>query len=89
MDGLAATRAIRELERERGAVPIAIIALTANSLPHDAAMSREAGCNFHLSKPFSKIQLLRALNEYTPHGTPAAPAPSYLAGERLTEVSPS
>ncbi len=64
MDGLTATRAIRAIEQERGAIPLPIIALTANALPQDVTMSREAGCDYHLSKPISKRDLLRAIGEY-------------------------
>jgi CheY-like chemotaxis protein len=62
MDGLSATRAIRALERQRGkAHCIPVIALTANARPQDVAMSHQAGCDDHLSKPISKRNLLRAI----------------------------
>ena len=64
MDGLTATRAIREIERQRGLVPIPIIALTANARAEDAKMSEEAGCTAHLSKPISKHRLICALEEH-------------------------
>ena len=64
MDGLAATRAIRAIEQERGDVPIPVIALTANAGPRHVEMSREAGCNHHLSKPISKHDLLRVIEEF-------------------------
>jgi signal transduction histidine kinase/two-component SAPR family response regulator len=64
MDGLAATRAIRALERERGAPSIPIIALTANASLPAIEMSRDAGCNAHLSKPISKLELLSAIEKY-------------------------
>jgi DNA-binding NarL/FixJ family response regulator len=63
MDGLNATRTIRAIERERGLVPVAIVALTANTSPHDVEMSAAAGCNDHLSKPISKRKLLSAIAE--------------------------
>jgi PAS domain S-box-containing protein len=65
-DGLTATRAIRALERERQTSPIPIIALTANARPQDVELSRDAGCNEHLSKPISKQTLLGAINSYEP-----------------------
>jgi len=83
MDGLSATRAIREAEQERGLRPIPVIALTASARPEDISKSQQAGCNAHLSKPVSKRQLLDALSEYvqtasdTPGGgvnRPAQPA---------------
>ncbi|HEY3826485.1 MAG TPA: ATP-binding protein [Bryobacteraceae bacterium] len=64
MDGLSATRAIRLIEAEQGAAPIPIVALTANARPQDVEMSRQAGCNAHLSKPISKAKLLEAIEEY-------------------------
>jgi signal transduction histidine kinase/CheY-like chemotaxis protein len=64
MDGLAATRAIRAVERERGADSTPIIALTASARPQDVEMSRNAGCDTHLSKPISKQKLLSVIEQY-------------------------
>ena len=64
MDGISATRAIRTLERERGAAALPIIALTANARPRDVEMSHHAGCTDHLSKPISKHKLLSVLGQY-------------------------
>ncbi len=64
MDGLAATRAIRRLEQERGLPRTPIIALTANARLEDIEASREAGCDAHLSKPLSKSNLLETLGQY-------------------------
>ncbi len=50
MDGLAATKAIRTMERE-DARTIPIIALTANAFDEDVQRSMQAGLNAHLSKP--------------------------------------
>jgi CheY-like chemotaxis protein len=66
MDGLDATRAIREIEGLKGSARIPIIALTANARAEDVKLSNEAGCDAHLSKPISKERLLRALAEYGP-----------------------
>ena len=63
MDGLAATRAIRARERQRGTASIPIVALTANASLLDIERSRDAGCNAHLSKPVSKIGLLSTIRE--------------------------
>ena len=66
MDGLAATRAIRAIERERGAEAIPIIALTASARKEDIALSLQAGCSAHLSKPFSVDELWDALQAFLP-----------------------
>ena len=50
MDGLTATRAIRELDHA-DAKTIPIIAMTANALDDDVERSFDAGMNAHLSKP--------------------------------------
>ncbi|MEP6715473.1 MAG: PAS domain S-box protein [Terriglobia bacterium] len=65
VDGFTAVRRIRELERQSGATPLPIVALSANARPVDVEMSLEAGCNGHLSKPISKRVLMRALDHYT------------------------
>ncbi len=64
MDGLTATRAIRALERAQGVRAIPIIAMTANASPQDVDRSTEAGCTAHLSKPVSKVELLRAIEQH-------------------------
>ena len=56
MDGLTATRKIRELNHPARDVPI--IAMTANVLPHQVKMFGEAGMNGHAAKPFKKGELL-------------------------------
>ncbi len=72
MDGLAATRAIRTIEHQRGGGPIPIIALTANAGPRHVEMSREAGCSYHLSKPISKHELVRVIGESLRRSEPVA-----------------
>ena len=65
MDGHAATRAIREWERERGAAATPIIALTAHALKEDAQRSIDAGCNGHITKPLKRERLMEVINEFT------------------------
>ena len=50
MDGLEATKAIREMDRS-DAREIPIVALTANAFDEDVQRSMQAGLNAHLSKP--------------------------------------
>jgi PAS domain S-box-containing protein len=61
LDGLSATRAIRELEAREGRRRTTIIALTASALDEAVRQSIEAGCDSHLSKPVRKETLLKAL----------------------------
>jgi signal transduction histidine kinase len=81
MDGLAATRAIRALERERGADPIPILALTADASLEDIERSSEAGCDAHLSKPISKLELLNAIEKYR-----RQPKPEMAPGRRSEAI---
>lgn len=62
MDGLAATEAIRKLERE-DAHRIPIIAMTANAFDEDVQMSLQVGMNAHLSKPVETERLYQTLEE--------------------------
>ena len=61
MDGLAATRANRALERA-DAGSISIIAMTANAFQEDAQECLKAGMNAHLSKPLDMDKLVRTLS---------------------------
>ena len=60
MDGLEATKAIREMDRE-DAKKIPVIALTANAFDEDVQRSMQAGLNAHLSKPVEPEILFETL----------------------------
>ena len=60
MDGLAATRAIRALDRP-DAQRIPIVAMTANAFEDDVRRSLEAGMNAHLTKPVEPEKLYYTL----------------------------
>ncbi len=63
MDGLEATRRIRELERlqpSRGHTRI--VALTAEAHPDDRARCLQAGMDDYITKPFKHEELLKILN---------------------------
>jgi PAS domain S-box-containing protein len=62
MDGLEATRLIREWERRHQKVPTPILAFTAHEDAQEASL--EAGCNGHLIKPLPKDALLAALAKH-------------------------
>jgi two-component system, sensor histidine kinase and response regulator len=79
MDGLAATRAIRE--RAGHATPI--IAMTANAFGEERAACLAAGMNAHLAKPVDPELLYSTLRQWLPQGgsrratdTAGAPAAS-------------
>ena len=63
MDGLEATRTIRELDRP-DAKTIPIIALTANAFDEDVQRSMQAGLNAHLSKPVEPALLFETLENF-------------------------
>jgi len=60
MDGLAATRAVRERGDDTP-----IVALTANAFAEDRRACLEAGMNDHLAKPIDVEQLRRTLGRWT------------------------
>jgi CheY-like chemotaxis protein len=61
MDGLAATRAIREREAATGRARTPIIALTANAMAHQIAEYVAAGMDSHVAKPIDARKLFQAL----------------------------
>ena len=66
MDGLEATRAIRESGRGDAAT-IPIIALTANAFDEDVQRSMQAGLDAHLSKPVEPDLLFETLENLIKH----------------------
>ena len=63
MDGVAATRKIRSLERE-DAKKIPVLAMTAQAASGSAGKCREAGMNGHIVKPVESAKLLEILQNY-------------------------
>jgi signal transduction histidine kinase/DNA-binding response OmpR family regulator len=78
MDGLEATRRIREAEQNTGASRIPIIAMTANAMTGDRERCLEAGMDGYVSKPvkpealYQEIDLILRGGE---HPTAAPPPP--------------
>ncbi len=68
MDGYTATREIRQWERETGAKPTPVLALTAHVFKDDLEQSLAAGCNAHLTKPIRKGALLEAILAHVAKG---------------------
>lgn len=63
MDGLTATRKIREIEASTTNTITPIIALTANALSGDKETCLAAGMNDYISKPFQIETLVRKMND--------------------------
>ncbi|MBK8948097.1 MAG: response regulator [Flavobacteriales bacterium] len=63
LDGMAATRLIRQLSTARREVPI--IALTASVLPSDLSRCIDAGMDACVSKPFQASELISAIGRLT------------------------
>jgi CheY-like chemotaxis protein len=69
MDGIEATRKIREREAGTGRVPI--LALTANARREDHDECLAAGMDGHLSKPFDRQDLEDVIAKLLPHAAAA------------------
>jgi signal transduction histidine kinase/CheY-like chemotaxis protein len=74
MDGLTATRAIREAEAATGRVRTPIVALTANAMSHQIQQCRAAGMDGHVAKPIEAARLFAALEAALEPQAPAAEA---------------
>jgi len=81
MDGLAATRAIREREQHAGG-HLPIVALTANAYADDRARCRDAGMDDFLAKPVTLAQVRVALDRWALR--PVDRAAPRTGGERRT-----
>ena len=73
MDGMAATRAIRAIERDEGLARTPIIALSANAMTHQVRDYVAAGMDDHVPKPIELARLQAALDRAT-QGQSAAEA---------------
>jgi two-component system sensor histidine kinase/response regulator len=82
MDGLAATRAIREAERGHGR-HVAIIALTSRAQPADRDACLAAGMDAHLTKPADADELFPLVARLVGHDVATAPA----AGSSIDHVA--
>jgi signal transduction histidine kinase/CheY-like chemotaxis protein len=71
LDGVSATRVIRQLSGPERDIPI--IALSANAMPDEIERCRAAGMNDHVTKPIDCAVLLAAVAKWAPAGG-AAPA---------------
>ncbi|MSQ73757.1 MAG: sensor histidine kinase [Betaproteobacteria bacterium] len=76
MDGLEATRRIREIEAESGTARVPIVAITANTMEGDRERCLAAGMDDFLSKPFSRASLLAVVQNSTARATANAAVPA-------------
>jgi signal transduction histidine kinase/CheY-like chemotaxis protein/HPt (histidine-containing phosphotransfer) domain-containing protein len=67
VDGITATQHIRALQHPARDIPI--IAMTANVLPQQIAMFREAGMSDHVGKPFKRDALAAVIQRWLPDET--------------------
>ena len=88
MDGLTATRAIREWEQANHRPLTPIVALTAAALKGDQEQCLAAGCTAYLSKPIKQEVLLRAIKELAIVAPLPAPEESRRAERILVRVNP-
>ncbi len=86
MDGLEATRRIRQWEMETGTPPVRIIALTANALAGDREICIEAGMDDYLSKPI-RLETLRNVVLLKTTGNPPAMNQDSLTMKTLRQLA--
>jgi CheY-like chemotaxis protein/HPt (histidine-containing phosphotransfer) domain-containing protein len=84
MDGLTATRAIRELEQPIGR-RVPIVALTANAFASDLESCSAAGMDGHVAKPVSMEALLAAVDHWSSAPVSVQETPA----RRKTGIKPS
>lgn len=87
MDGLEASRKVREQEATLGRPPCVIIALSSYDDDVTRQRSEAAGCNVYLTKPVTRTALQSAIREATRSRTPQAPAQSS-ASPKAVDVDP-
>ncbi len=85
LDGLEATRRLRQREASLGAKPLAVIALTANAVDGDRETCIAAGMDDYLAKPFKRDDLLETLRRNMASVAPEI-RPSKLDGIALRNI---
>ncbi|MBL8287182.1 MAG: CHASE2 domain-containing protein [Rubrivivax sp.] len=87
MDGLTVTRQLRALEADSGRPRTPVVALTANAFASDVLASREAGCDRHMAKPYSRAQLIEAIQQLAAPLSAAPPprSPHGSSGETVLD----
>ena len=93
MNGVEATRAIRQFLREHGREQVPIVAMTANAFESDREAALDAGMNDFLTKPINIRQLEETLARYLKpcdddgNGGTLSPEPMTFAPPRPTTVT--
>ncbi|BAI73347.1 two-component response regulator [Azospirillum sp. B510] len=72
MDGLTATRLLRDLPGPAGRVPV--VAMTADTDEADRVRCQDAGMNDHVAKPVDRAQLLETVEKWLRASPPDSPA---------------
>ena len=67
MNGLTATREIRQWEQAEDLDPVPIIALTSHDQKEKLLETLDAGCTAHLIKPLTKEAMLKTIEEHASH----------------------
>ncbi|NIJ70395.1 ATP-binding protein [Xanthomonas sp. 60] len=88
MDGYALAAVIREGEREAGARPMPILAMTASAMPEQVRRCLDVGMDAVLAKPVSFEQLHEALAHWLPRAPATAVAPALQAERVRTRTAP-
>jgi len=81
MDGLQATRIIRDERSRVHNHQVPIVAMTAHALPGDREQCQEAGMNDYVTKPIEVRALVAALEKWLPSHTETAPPPAERTAE--------
>jgi len=64
LDGIGASRQIKEIEREHNRSKVPIIAVTANALVTDRERFLNAGMDDYIAKPYSEEDIVKTLRKY-------------------------
>jgi signal transduction histidine kinase/DNA-binding response OmpR family regulator len=65
VDGYSAVTLMRAWERERGARPTPIVALTGRAMVEDRVRALAAGCDAYLTKPLRRAVLMEAITRFS------------------------
>lgn len=87
MNGIEATRAIRQYEKEEGRIPTPIVALTADVMRDTFDEVYRTGMDDYLTKPFEEKKLHEVLGKYLPSYCQLSQAPEPATELPVSQVS--